>query len=103
MSSRVDAALHSVPYLALILMGLPYLFARWLGAGGVTVLGLVVGAPDSGRNGAAAAGSLRPRTRSSLTSRSARCLGPYDAPLGLGAAGAEQLDVQVVEGAAELR
>lgn len=43
MSPKIRAAFHSVPYLLVTLVGLPWVFARWLGSGPITVRGMIVG------------------------------------------------------------
>ncbi len=43
MNQRARASLHSLPYLLLIAVVLPWAFARWLGSGPITILSVGLG------------------------------------------------------------
>lgn len=43
MNVRLRASLHSIPYLLLVAVVLPWVFARWLGSEPITVRGIVLG------------------------------------------------------------
>ena len=43
MNLRLRAFLHSVPYVLLFAVVLPWLFARWLGFGAITAPGVILG------------------------------------------------------------
>jgi hypothetical protein len=43
MTLRIRAALHSIRYLLLCLVVLPWVFARWLGSGPITGRGVMLG------------------------------------------------------------